>query len=76
MTVAELIAKLQTMPSDAIVILNHPIEYLKFDDNDVRLILKDDQKIIKRDGSYMGWHPKLKKPGEPEPEFVTICLLG
>ncbi len=71
MTVAELIAKLQTYPPDAVVIYDYCSDYAEMEHEDVTLYLADEQLICWRSqNGYMGYRAAWFQ-GET-PDFRTV----
>jgi len=80
MTNAELIAKLQQFPPDAVVVIDMHSECRDLDDDEPTLIRAEDRALIRHypKGAgeesapvYMSWNDRYKKPSDPDPEFVT-----
>jgi hypothetical protein len=90
MTVAELIALLQTMPQDAPVIYPMYSEYTELRPDEVRLIKAEDKRIVWREqNGYMyyypsdfaggptpKWNPNYKPQyANEQPKFVTVVMF-
>ena len=85
MTVAELIAKLQEMPPDTVVIYSKYSEFTEMDEKEIIYLpfaagkphpdWAPGDRLIKHDEIYMLWNPRYKKPDDPEPEFVSACVF-
>lgn len=73
MTVRELITKLQTMPPDATVVYDCCSECVDMDEDQVRLVRKEDRKLCRRNGYYITYREEQWKGATPE--FVTVCYF-
>lgn len=69
MTVKDLIAKLEAMPPDALVIIRMYSESCLLDDNQPRLC----EDYIERHGTYMPHDERWWDKAEGKPKLLTVC---
>ncbi len=74
MTVQDLIAKLQTMPPDAVVIQNYHSDYDLLDDDKPELWKAEDHQICLRGGRLIWYNPK-QWPDDEKPVFISCVLF-
>jgi hypothetical protein len=76
MNVGELIAILQAMPQDAVVMFRMCSDYTEMRPDEVRLSLAESKEFVWRfENGYQEYNKRLFKMSGEVPKFVTACVF-